>query len=46
MKTLAEALDAFTKEELVSFKWDKEINPETGEEKSSNWLRMRKYSTV
>ncbi|CAB1113461.1 unnamed protein product [Ectocarpus sp. CCAP 1310/34] len=31
MKTLAEALEVFTAEEVVSFKWDKEINAETGE---------------
>lgn len=31
MKTLDEALSIFTKEEVVSFKWDKEINAETGE---------------
>lgn len=30
MKTLGEALEAFTKEEVVSFKWDKEVNTETG----------------
>lgn len=30
MKTLAEALEVFTAEEVVSFKWDKEINAETG----------------
>lgn len=30
MKTLAEALEVFTKEEVVSFKWDKEVNAETG----------------
>lgn len=30
MKTLDEALTVFTKEEVVSFKWDKEVNPETG----------------
>ncbi|CAM9482017.1 unnamed protein product [Scytosiphon promiscuus] len=31
MKTLAEALEVFTAEEVVSFKWDKEINVDTGE---------------
>lgn len=31
MKTLDEALSIFTKEEVVSFKWDKEVNAETGE---------------
>lgn len=30
MKTLDEALAVFTKEEVVSFKWDKEVNPQTG----------------
>lgn len=30
MKTLAEALEVFTSEEVVSFKWDKEINADTG----------------
>lgn len=30
MKTLAEALEVFTAEEVVSFKWDKEINADTG----------------
>lgn len=30
MKTLGEALDVFTKEEVVSFKWDKEVNADTG----------------
>lgn len=31
VKTLDEALLIFTKEEVVSFKWDKEVNAETGE---------------
>eukprot|EP00752_Nemacystus_decipiens_P004045 g3704.t1 len=31
MKTLAEALEVFTSEEMVSFKWDKEVNADTGE---------------
>eukprot|EP00903_Cladosiphon_okamuranus_P019913 g18301.t2 len=31
MKTLAEALEVFTSEEVVSFKWDKEVNADTGE---------------
>lgn len=30
MKTLAEALEVFTSEEVVSFKWDKEANADTG----------------
>ena len=30
MKTLGEALEVFTKEEVVSFKWDKEVNADTG----------------
>lgn len=30
MKTLDEALAVFTKEEVVSFTWDKEVNPDTG----------------
>lgn len=30
MKTLAEALEVFTSEEVVSFKWDKEVNGDTG----------------
>lgn len=30
MKTLAEALEVFTSEEVVSFKWDKQINADTG----------------
>ena len=31
MKTLAEALEVFTSEEVVSFKWDKQTNSDTGE---------------
>lgn len=30
LKTLAEALEKFTAEEVVNFKWDKEINTGTG----------------
>ncbi|CAM9823365.1 unnamed protein product, partial [Laminaria digitata] len=34
MKTLGEALEVFTKEEVVSFKWDKEVNADTGERRA------------
>lgn len=36
MKTLDEALAVFTKEEVVSFKWDKQVNPDTGRNKDKN----------
>lgn len=35
MKTLGEALEVFTAEEVVSFKWDKEINADTGVSRST-----------
>lgn len=36
MKTLAEALEVFTSEEVVSFKWDKEVNADTGRRTRDN----------
>lgn len=45
MKTLHEALAVFTKEEVVSFKWDKEVNPETGERRAMT-LSTRKRCSI
>lgn len=39
MKTLAEALEVFTSEEVVSFKWDKEVNADTGQ-RNPSWLNV------
>lgn len=40
MKTLDEALAVFSKEEVVSFKWDKEVNPDTGRGRRGCWYLL------
>lgn len=45
MKTLDEALAVFTKEEVVSFKWDKDVDPDTGERRAVT-LSTRKRCSI